>query len=212
MQLKTKRSAEAGYQLAGLEVWIGRLRAPVCRSQPLPPSRRRGLFICSRYGSADARQNNTNWRISSWYSKHFVPNVKARRAARSDGGRDRPVRRLRRRPGSRGAQPADARAGAGRAGGLGRMTRVAVIVSRIRVEEKLLLPALEAAGADVQLVNDDEIVLRRSPARAPDRRPTWCSNARSARPAASTPCACWRPRASPPSTATTPPPPAGTSC
>jgi [lysine-biosynthesis-protein LysW]--L-2-aminoadipate ligase len=36
---------------------------------------------------------------------------------------------------------------------------VAVIVSRIRVEEKLLLQALEAAGATVQIVNDDELVL-----------------------------------------------------
>ncbi len=36
---------------------------------------------------------------------------------------------------------------------------VAVIVSRIRVEEKLLLAALETAGASVQLVNDDELVL-----------------------------------------------------
>jgi [lysine-biosynthesis-protein LysW]--L-2-aminoadipate ligase len=36
---------------------------------------------------------------------------------------------------------------------------VAVIVSRIRVEEKLLLAALEAAGASVQLVNDDDLVL-----------------------------------------------------
>jgi [lysine-biosynthesis-protein LysW]--L-2-aminoadipate ligase len=39
------------------------------------------------------------------------------------------------------------------------MTSVAVILSRIRVEEKLLLAALEAAGASVQLVNDDELVL-----------------------------------------------------
>ncbi len=36
---------------------------------------------------------------------------------------------------------------------------VAMIVSRIRVEEKLLLAALEATGAAVQLVNDDELVL-----------------------------------------------------
>ncbi len=36
---------------------------------------------------------------------------------------------------------------------------VAMIVSRIRVEEKLLLAALEATGATVQLVNDDELVL-----------------------------------------------------
>jgi [lysine-biosynthesis-protein LysW]--L-2-aminoadipate ligase len=37
--------------------------------------------------------------------------------------------------------------------------RVAVLVSRIRVEEKLLLTALEAGGADVLVVNDDELVL-----------------------------------------------------
>ncbi len=37
--------------------------------------------------------------------------------------------------------------------------RVAVLVSRIRVEEKLLLSALEAGGAAVQVVNDDELVL-----------------------------------------------------
>jgi [lysine-biosynthesis-protein LysW]--L-2-aminoadipate ligase len=37
--------------------------------------------------------------------------------------------------------------------------RVAVLVSRIRVEEKLLLAALEAAAAQVQVVNDDELVL-----------------------------------------------------
>jgi [lysine-biosynthesis-protein LysW]--L-2-aminoadipate ligase len=46
------------------------------------------------------------------------------------------------------------------------MTRVAVIASRIRVEEKLLLLALEATGAQVSLVNDDEIVFG-IPARAP---------------------------------------------
>ncbi len=38
------------------------------------------------------------------------------------------------------------------------MTRVALIASRIRVEEKLLLAALEAAGADVTLVNDEELI------------------------------------------------------
>jgi [lysine-biosynthesis-protein LysW]---L-2-aminoadipate ligase len=37
--------------------------------------------------------------------------------------------------------------------------KVALIVSRIRVEEKLLLAALEGAGATVQLVNDDDLVL-----------------------------------------------------
>jgi [lysine-biosynthesis-protein LysW]--L-2-aminoadipate ligase len=39
------------------------------------------------------------------------------------------------------------------------MTRVALLVSRIRVEEKLLLSALEAAGATVQLVDDGQLVL-----------------------------------------------------
>jgi [lysine-biosynthesis-protein LysW]--L-2-aminoadipate ligase len=39
------------------------------------------------------------------------------------------------------------------------MTRVAVLVSRIRVEEKLLLSALEAAGASVQPVDDGELIL-----------------------------------------------------
>jgi [lysine-biosynthesis-protein LysW]---L-2-aminoadipate ligase len=38
------------------------------------------------------------------------------------------------------------------------MTRVAVLISRIRVEEKLLLAALEAAGAAVRIVNDGELV------------------------------------------------------
>jgi [lysine-biosynthesis-protein LysW]---L-2-aminoadipate ligase len=37
------------------------------------------------------------------------------------------------------------------------MTRVAVLLSRIRVEEKLLLEALDAAGADVTIVNDGEL-------------------------------------------------------
>ncbi len=37
--------------------------------------------------------------------------------------------------------------------------RIAVLVSRIRVEEKLLLTALEASGAQVQVINDDDLVL-----------------------------------------------------
>jgi len=37
--------------------------------------------------------------------------------------------------------------------------RIAVLVSRIRVEEKLLLTALEASGAAVQVINDDDLVL-----------------------------------------------------
>jgi [lysine-biosynthesis-protein LysW]---L-2-aminoadipate ligase len=40
------------------------------------------------------------------------------------------------------------------------MTHVAILVSRIRVEEKLLLAALEAAGAVVQVVDDGELILR----------------------------------------------------
>ena len=40
------------------------------------------------------------------------------------------------------------------------MTRVAIVVSRIRVEEKLLLATLEAAGAAVQVVDDGELILR----------------------------------------------------
>jgi [lysine-biosynthesis-protein LysW]---L-2-aminoadipate ligase len=39
------------------------------------------------------------------------------------------------------------------------MTRVAVLTSRIRVEEKLLLTALEACGAEVTVVNDGDLVL-----------------------------------------------------
>jgi [lysine-biosynthesis-protein LysW]---L-2-aminoadipate ligase len=39
------------------------------------------------------------------------------------------------------------------------MTRVAVLTSRIRVEEKLLLTALEACGAEVTVVNDADLVL-----------------------------------------------------
>jgi [lysine-biosynthesis-protein LysW]--L-2-aminoadipate ligase len=39
------------------------------------------------------------------------------------------------------------------------MTRVALIASRMRVEEKLLSAALESAGADVTVVNDDDLVL-----------------------------------------------------
>ncbi len=38
------------------------------------------------------------------------------------------------------------------------MTRVGVLVSRIRVEEKLLLAELEAAGAAVRIVNDGDLV------------------------------------------------------
>ena len=38
------------------------------------------------------------------------------------------------------------------------MTHVAVIASRIRAEEKLLLAALETTGARVSLVNDDQLI------------------------------------------------------
>jgi [lysine-biosynthesis-protein LysW]--L-2-aminoadipate ligase len=47
------------------------------------------------------------------------------------------------------------------------MTRVAMLVSRIRVEEKLLLAALEAAGAAVQVVDDGTLILRADDAAAP---------------------------------------------
>ncbi len=47
------------------------------------------------------------------------------------------------------------------------MTRVALLVSRIRVEEKLLLRALENAGADVQLVRDGDLVFAPDEARFP---------------------------------------------
>jgi [lysine-biosynthesis-protein LysW]--L-2-aminoadipate ligase len=40
------------------------------------------------------------------------------------------------------------------------MTHVALLVSRIRVEEKLLLRSLEAAGATVQVVDDGALILR----------------------------------------------------
>ena len=46
------------------------------------------------------------------------------------------------------------------------MTRVAVILSRIRVEEKLLLNALQAVGADVNVVDDGDLILPMG-----DRRP-----------------------------------------
>jgi [lysine-biosynthesis-protein LysW]--L-2-aminoadipate ligase len=45
--------------------------------------------------------------------------------------------------------------------------RIAVLVSRIRVEEKLLLTALEASGAAVQVINDDDLVLPISGGRPP---------------------------------------------
>jgi [lysine-biosynthesis-protein LysW]--L-2-aminoadipate ligase len=38
------------------------------------------------------------------------------------------------------------------------MTRVAVLISRIRVEEKLLLAELESAGAAVRIINDGDLV------------------------------------------------------
>jgi [lysine-biosynthesis-protein LysW]--L-2-aminoadipate ligase len=47
------------------------------------------------------------------------------------------------------------------------MTRVAILVSRIRVEEKLLLAALEAAGVTVQVVDDGELILRADERGAP---------------------------------------------
>jgi len=47
------------------------------------------------------------------------------------------------------------------------MTRVALLVSRIRVEEKLLLQALEDAGAEVQVVRDGDLVFAPDTARFP---------------------------------------------
>jgi [lysine-biosynthesis-protein LysW]--L-2-aminoadipate ligase len=49
------------------------------------------------------------------------------------------------------------------------MTRVAVLVSRIRVEEKLLLSALDEAGAAVQLVDDGQLLLGATRDDAPPR-------------------------------------------
>ncbi len=49
------------------------------------------------------------------------------------------------------------------------MTRVALLVSRIRVEEKLLLRALEETGAEVQLVRDGDLVFGPDEARLPAR-------------------------------------------
>ena len=109
------------------------------------------------------------------------------------------------------------------------MTRIAVLLSRIRVEEKLLLTALEAAGAeDVQVIDDGQVVMPlagpgglergnghldpATPAGQLRRVPTWCSSVRSAHPAGSTSCARWKWPAFRRSTATPPPPPAPTSC
>ncbi len=47
------------------------------------------------------------------------------------------------------------------------MTRIALLVSRIRIEEKLLLRALEKAGAEVQLVRDGDLVFAPDEARLP---------------------------------------------
>ncbi len=47
------------------------------------------------------------------------------------------------------------------------MTRIALLVSRIRIEEKLLLRALENAGAEVQLVRDGDLVFAPDEARLP---------------------------------------------
>ena len=47
------------------------------------------------------------------------------------------------------------------------MTRVALLVSRIRVEEKLLLRALEATGSEVQIVRDGDLVFAPDEARLP---------------------------------------------
>jgi len=47
------------------------------------------------------------------------------------------------------------------------MIRVALLVSRIRIEEKLLLRALENTGADVQIVRDGDLIFAPDDARLP---------------------------------------------
>src|SRR5205823_4440615 len=81
-------------------------------------------------------------------------------------GRDRALRRVRRRAGSRRARSGRASPGAGRRGRLGRM-RIGVLCSRIRAEEKLLFEAFTRRGMDIERMDDRELVfdLRAEPAR-----------------------------------------------
>src|SRR5438046_4350342 len=81
-------------------------------------------------------------------------------------GRDRALRRVRRRAGSRRARSGRASPGAGRRGRLGRM-RIGVLCSRIRAEEKLLFEAFARRGMDIERMDDRELVfdLRAEPAR-----------------------------------------------
>ncbi len=60
------------------------------------------------------------------------------------------------------------------------MTRVAVLVSRIRVEEKLLLEALESLGAQVEVVNDGELVLPLGSGRPAPAADVWLERSLSA--------------------------------
>jgi [lysine-biosynthesis-protein LysW]--L-2-aminoadipate ligase len=60
------------------------------------------------------------------------------------------------------------------------MTRVAVLVSRIRVEEKLLLEALESLGAQVEVVNDGELVLPLAAGRPAPAADVWLERSLSA--------------------------------
>ena len=91
------------------------------------------------------------------------------------------------------------------------MTRVAVIASRIRVEEKLLLQALEATGADVTLVNDDELVFA-VPGGAPLEADVVLERSLSAARGIYALRLLQSRGHCPPSTAMPRPPPAGTSC
>ena len=58
--------------------------------------------------------------------------------------------------------------------------RVAVLISRIRVEEKLLLEALSACGADVEVVNDGELVFRLNDLRSLPAADVWLERSLSA--------------------------------
>ncbi len=58
--------------------------------------------------------------------------------------------------------------------------RVAVLISRIRVEEKLLLEALVACGADITVVNDAELVLKIGDGRPQPEADVWLERSLSA--------------------------------
>ena len=98
------------------------------------------------------------------------------------------------------------------------MTRIALLLSRIRVEEKLLLTALEAAGAEVQVIDDGQVVMPLAGPGGLERGnghldpATPAGNVPSAPPAGYTSSARWKLPASRRSTATPQPPPVPTSC